>query len=468
MNSTRMVCSLVLLLSPLFLEAAASSTDKESLWEVVQSKGYLSKGDQRLKPTQNAINELNELRNIQSKRSKYTMVLAVLPELLEETPRIPAHQERIAPVASIAPQLEIETDSANYRSQDCMAEQRATMFAQLRGTGYQLSTPVMMSDRHGEYVSLEEQKPYVYVDKGTVLSNQDYDWNKEEISSESKSTMVWRPMLAAAAKTYPQTLTTVTAMENILAASVAPEMFAELSTATMSPYITTLKAITTDPKNRTTKDLAAIDKQFATLAKTATEQLAQTGFKPQLGYYVRAIVDEFRRDSEENYQTVESSSDFFKLAFGTKEVIKSIRPAIVALYAEVAGAVQDPSASSVLSFLGTNKPAEVSELDACNAALKNAKSADEITALTQKRDELINIIHTKAVAELNKFVQPEKIKNRKIVTDDVRAECQAADTQMFELRNILRTLSELQTMQSILNEQAAQHESHTAASSSSN
>lgn len=450
MKSTRMVCSLVVLSSPLCIDAAASSTTPDALhWEIVQAGSLISRtqADHTKQPTAAAIAEFEEIQQI-NRKARLEAASATA---------ITAHRANLACFKNKVKTGDIKRCQPPC-NKDFSAESRLVL-AQLRGTGYKLTPPVMLYNSSRELVELEANQDYTYVAKGNIVPDQDYIWTQKEIAAGLKTARVWRPKLALIPEENTQVATTITAMNNILAASVLASSYFGLSTQTMFSQARAQGVLSTDPSNRTAKDHALFDAQCAELASKATQLLAQIGITPKLGYYVRAVLEEFRRYSEENDEKVQTSGDIFKTAFGSTVMTKHNRPAVVALYAEVAGAVQDPYATGAWSYLGTNEPKEVTELNACNAALKEEANVEKIAALTARRDMLINAIHAEAVAGLNALVKqnPDKITSAKL-----RAENKLADSPVGELRNILRQLNELQTLQAVLVDRE-----HRAAPSSS-
>lgn len=457
MKSTRIVCSLVVLSSPLCLNAAAFSSGMSdaSHWEVKQVGSLISrtKTDLTKQPTHAALVEAKYATKFIQPLAKLNKDI-YLQELKTIKSRSPHH---VAPKQAPA---EIIVESTCY--QDCSATQRKKVLEQLAGTISPLKSTVSLYSSNGDLVDLEASKPYTHVDKGTVLAYQNYTWSPKEIKTETKTTTVWRPKYSLMSEEIMPVATTLTAMQNILTASVIDSSFYGYSTETMRAQIPLLQVISSDPNNRSAKDAAIIDAQHTFLVEKATNLFAEIGLSPKLGYYVRAILDEFRKYSENNDDKVQSYNDIFKSAFGTTAMVANNRPAVVAMYAEVLGAVQDHSATSGLwSFLGTNEPKEVSELNACNEALKSETDKTKIATLTSRRDLLINAIHTQAVTGLNSLVKQEAI-----ITDKLRAETKHADVQIGELRNTLRQLHELQNIQSVLHEKNTHTEQHASSSSS--
>ena len=445
MKSKHMVWSLVLL-SPYCLEAAASSSAAapgNSHWEAVHIGSILTrtKSDLTLQPTKLALEEAEHAVKFVTPLARLNKDI-YLKELKATTPKKPHHRiRRQAPVMA--------EESSCY--QNISAEKRALVFAELTASEKTLQSTAMVFSSNGEAVSINDQRPYHSSDKGTVLRLQDYNWTQKIVAEGEKTKTVWKPKLALTPEDDNRPLCTLTAMNNLLNASVLNGSVNGIDIATARNAVNLGQELKQNVSNAIPTSQQALMKQIAELTKQSDALFASLKLDPAQAYRIQAVVDYFKQGSTEE--------QIFHEAFGTALETMNNRPAVVRMLAEVERHVQDPNIGAWIA--NTYEPKEVKNLRLSMAAYKKEENIDTKKTLGEKCNALASTIHADAIKGLNALVKQEKI-----ITDKLRDETKPFEAQVGELRNVLRQLHELQTIHAAFNVDVPAAASTSAASSS--
>lgn len=421
MKSTRIVCSLVVLSAPLYLDAAASSTSAKPdilHWEAVQHSSLINRTKSNLtkQPTALALKEAEHTTKFVTALAKLNKDI-YLQELKTQHKRAPHYETpKRAPV-------EIAVDSTCY--QDSSAEQRKTVLAQLKGTSYSLHSPIMLYHSNGKLVELNKYKTY------------------------NGGTVIWKSQPTEQSAEVNPPVYTLTALKNMLNASMIINDSNKINQKDAENAINLIEQLEQKYSPAMPKSQEVLTKQIISLAKQRDALFASLKLDPAQAYRIQAIIDYFKIGSSEE--------EIFNEAFGTTNETMNNRPAVVRMLAEVERHVQDPNKNAWLA--GTYEPRAVKELKETMTALEKETDNEAKCALRKKCDILATTIHNDAIKSLN-----GSIKQEKITTDKLRAETKPFEAQVGELRNVLRHIHELQMIQAALQDNAAA--SSSAASSS--
>ena len=454
MKSTRMVCSLVVLSSPLCLDAAASSSTAPNVpyWEVeVLKKGSLlqwTSSRVALKPTESALQEAEQSKKyitIDAKSNKHHM----LKELKTETP--------------------ILAPTPHYKAKAVQKWSRST-------DGSWTNTPAGIRRAETEWIcpsktlTKEELRQIDGLFISLCIDEQD---QRNALIAKNNPELYPK----ADAPVHHQTAHHLTALQNqAMSSVVGGDLIDHSARIKFLVFLNNAEKGTVDLTDAFSaeavkvfaakiKDEATYDKQIGELSARAVELLQAMNLDPRAAYYVRAVLDGFRNYSELHDAKTQRSEDILATAFGTTRLTKNKRSAVVSMVAEVVGAVQDPSPRTGLrSLLGTYEPREVTEFYACMQSLRQETNTEKKEELTTRSEQLLNTIHAEAVKYLNTLVKQGTI----VTNDDNVAENYVFEARAHELRNTLRQINELETLQAQLH--PVVHVAHlleNAASSSS-
>lgn len=427
MKSKRMVWSLVLL-SPYCLDAAAASSSAPNSvhWEVVQagSKLTFTRPNHTLQASKLALEEAEHSVKFVTPLKKLDKDI-YLQELKTKTQRTAYHISTVLDQTIAQPPYLPNKDedvSAELRTQMC--QDVATLFAtgdaeQRENLGVNVSTLLA---------------PFKKNNACTIVAGQHYNWTREAVATDGKRA-IWRPELTEAPKENEPAVRNLTALQNDINSSVRSENYAEnLKQAAVIMQLMQNSAQTIAQAGKT------LPTQIAELTKQRDALFASLKLDPAQAYRIQAVVDYFKQGSTEE--------QIFNEAFGTALETMNNRPAVVRMLTEVERHVQDPNIGAWIA--NTYEPKEVKELRVAMAAYGNETNHDAKATLLDTCNALVSTIHADALKNLNtSVIQAKDCRDKKF-----RAETKPFEAQVGELRNVLRQLNELHTIQAVLNESA--------------